>query len=63
MKVEDIVCVKCGENAMEAAARGAYLKRITPKGVKPIKEQCYPSCGQNGNHEDAIIGAITGENK
>lgn len=58
MKLEDIKCQKCGQNAMQASERGAYLKRINPKGVAAINE-CEPSCDRKtGSQEDAVINAI-----
>ena len=61
MKISEITCRKCGANAMEAAKRGAYLSRVSPKGNKPIIMECRPNCGTSGNNEDAIIRAIKGE--
>ena len=57
-KLKDIKCRKCGRNAMEAAERGNYLKRVNDKGEPAINE-CAPSCFKTGDNDDAVIRAIS----
>ena len=62
-KLSDIKCVKCGENSMQAAKRGAYLERISAKG-RPFKGQCVPACGVKvGNNDSALMDALSGLGK
>ena len=61
MKMSEIVCDKCGQNCMEASKRGAYLKRVSPKGKDMVME-CSPSCDRvTGNQDDALINAVKGQ--
>lgn len=61
MKVSEIKCIKCHENAMQASKRGAYLERISPKGIKPMLMECRPVCGRDhGGQEVALLNAIKG---
>lgn len=62
MRAEEAVCQKCGANAMQAAERGAYLKRVNKKGkgIKAINE-CAPSCEhKSGDQNDALVHAVLG---
>jgi len=62
MKISDIKCRKCGQDANQAAKRGAYLGRVNPKGETPIIMECVPSCmHKHGNQDDALIHAIKGD--
>lgn len=64
MKAGDIKCRKCGQDAMQAADRGAWLERVSPKGIKPMIMECAPSCEhKHGNQDDALLGAIEGPRK
>jgi hypothetical protein len=58
-KFSDIKCRLCGQNALEASDRGAYLTRVNPKGETPMVVQCAPSCGDCGGGKDvALLRAI-----
>lgn len=56
MKAKEVVCRKCGKNALEI---GGYLRRVNEKGVPGIWE-CAPSCDTQLTNEQAIIAAIEG---
>ena len=59
MKISEVKCRKCGQDANQAAQRGAYLGRVNPKGETPCISQCKPSCEhKHGNPADALIRAI-----
>jgi len=60
MKLSDCVCCECGDNALQASVRGAYLERANEKGVAAIW-RCAPSCGRHTG--DAIIKAIEGHHE
>ncbi len=54
----DIKCRLCGQDAGQASERGAYLKRVSPKGGEFIAE-CAPSCDMvTGDQDDALLRAI-----
>lgn len=60
-KLSDIKCRICGKNALEINKRGAYLKRVNPKGELPMVVQCAPTChGLHGKNEDALLNALDG---
>lgn len=60
MKTSEAKCSKCGQDARQAAKRGAYLKRTSPKGT-PCIEQCFPSCEhKHGSVHDALIHGVLG---
>lgn len=60
MKASGAKCSKCGQNAMQAAKRGAYLKRTSPKGEACI-ERCFPSCEhKHGGNNEAVVHGILG---
>lgn len=53
-----LTCQKCGQDAIQAGERGAYLKRINPKGEKGIF-QCVPTCEhKHGGPNGALLGAL-----
>jgi len=53
-----IHCRLCGCHVQEAAQRGAWLERVNPKGENFIGE-CRPGCDcNNGNQDDALLGAM-----
>lgn len=59
MKASEVKCRKCGQDAMQASERGAYLGRVNPKGEVPCIMECVPSCEhKHGNQDDALLGAI-----
>jgi len=61
MKVSEVKCRKCQQDAMQASRRGAYLERVNPKGETPWIMECFPSCEhKHGNQDDALIHAING---
>jgi hypothetical protein len=61
MNVGETKCRLCGCSVYDAAERGSYLKRVSPKGGEMILE-CRPSCDRKtGNQEDALMRAITDE--
>jgi len=58
MNTSDTKCRKCGQNAWEASERGAYLRRVNPKGESFIGE-CAPSCEhKHGGQDEALLGAL-----
>ncbi len=51
-------CRLCEADPIEASKRGAYLKRVNPKGVAGIWE-CEPACeGEFGDSSDAVLRAV-----
>ena len=57
-----IKCRLCGDDAMKASGRGAYLRRVNPLGETPMVVECAPSCDRaHGTQEDALLRAIEGE--
>lgn len=59
MKMSEVKCSKCGQNAAQAADRGAYLERVSPEGL-PSVWQCSPTCEhKHGNQDDALLAAIS----
>jgi hypothetical protein len=61
MLMSEIVCRKCHGNAMDAAARGTYLLRKSPKGEVPCVMECAASCQAIlGEPAQAVIDAIRG---
>jgi hypothetical protein len=60
MLMSEIKCDKCGCGIMEASERGAYLKRVSPKGEgNPMIMECSPSCDRvHGDQNDALMNAI-----
>ena len=62
MLASEIKCIHCNSDLWEAAARGAYLKRVNPVGELPMQNECYPSCDKiTGDQDDALLNAILGE--
>ena len=61
MKANEVKCRKCGQDAMQAASRGAYLARVNPKGETPAINECVPTCEhKHGTEGDAVLHAING---
>jgi len=62
MNTEDIKFRLCGGGIWEASERGAYLKRVDPKGKGIIAiNECAPGC--KGNFElkaEAILKSMMG---
>ena len=55
---DQMTCVRCGCDVFQAAERGAYLKRVSPKG-ESFRGECVPSCEhKSGGPDEALIGAI-----
>lgn len=61
MKCSEIKCRKCGQDAMQAASRGAWLERVNPKGQTPMIVECNPTCEhKHGGQQEALLAAIAG---
>ena len=61
MNMEDVVCERCGRNAMEVVSFGNFLQRVGPKG-EPGIFVCASECGRHyGTKEDAVLDAIQGD--
>jgi len=60
-KMVEIKCRKCGDNLKQAAERGAFLNRVSPKG-QPFIGECSPCCTHwTGDPNDAVISAVKGQ--
>lgn len=55
------LCTLCGCTLEEAAEKGAYFKRTTPKGQDP-NWVCHPSCeGSDMSTDQMVLAALEGE--
>lgn len=60
----EVKCCICGQNVFQVSKRGAYLKRVNPKGALPMVVRCFPDCkGTYGDWKDALLNAIEGDNE
>lgn len=58
MKANEMKCALCGSDAWQAAQRGAYLRRTSPKGTN-WEGRCAPSCEEcGGGAREAVLRAI-----
>ena len=57
MKLSDITCRKCGRNASQIKG---WLQRVNPKG-EPMVAECRPACYPLITNEQAVLGAISGD--